>query len=71
MPSYTTFDLKLGCSTEFAGSKSPMKSLHFSLTIQNLFNDVPPVLRQSEKVISNIHGIPFGRTAAFLITAGS
>lgn len=70
VPSYTTFDLNLGYSTDFAKRKSPLKSLRFSLTIQNLFNDTPPLVRQSEKVIADAHGIPFGRTAAFQITAG-
>ena len=70
VPSYTTFDLNLGYSTDFAKRTSPLKNLRFSITIQNLFNDKPPLVRQAEKVIADAHGIPFGRTAAFQITAG-
>ena len=70
VPSYTTFDLNLGYATDFAGRSSPFKSLRFSLTVQNLFNDRPPLVYQAEKLIADAHGIPFGRTAAFQITAG-
>lgn len=70
VPSYTTFDLNLGYTTDFAGRNSPLKNLRYSMTVQNLFNDYPPLVFQSNRVIADQHGIPFGRTFAFQITAG-
>jgi iron complex outermembrane receptor protein len=70
VPSYTTFDLNLGYGTNFEGRRSPISTLRYSVTIQNLFNDYPPRVFQSDRVIADVHGVPYGRTVAFQITAG-
>jgi iron complex outermembrane receptor protein len=69
VPAYTTFDLNLGYTTG-PRTQSALKNLRYSLTVQNLFDDYPPLVFQQDRVIADVHGIPFGRTFAFQLTAG-
>lgn len=59
---YTTFDLNLGYSTEFAGRRSFMKAFRASVNFQNVTDKAPPIVLTSGSVFNGAYSNPFGRT---------
>ncbi len=69
--SYTTFDLNIGYSTEFAGrDRSFMKSLRGSLNFQNVTDKAPRLVYTNNAVFNGAYSNPFGRTVTFQLSAG-
>ena len=69
--SYTTFDLNLGYTTDFAGrSRSFMKSFRASVNVQNLTDRAPRLVYTSGSVFNPAYSNPFGRTVTLELSAG-
>lgn len=68
---YTTFDLNLGYGTNFDGrDRSFMKSLRFSVNIQNVTDKAPRFVYTNGAVFNAAYSNPFGRTVTFQLSAG-
>ncbi|MEI4507317.1 TonB-dependent receptor [Sphingopyxis sp. CCNWLW253] len=69
IPSYTTFDLNLGYSTDFKGRDAGiLKGLRGSITILNLFDKDPQTVVNGFGSYYAGRGTPFGRSVSLQVT---